>query len=94
MMNKLITVVVCDRTITNVVGIPEGVEVKIIHADLDVSIAKIYQANGQYEVREVTEEEREEFLGEGEEEKEYSCFDCGWTGKGSELKTIVGDRAD
>jgi membrane protease subunit (stomatin/prohibitin family) len=30
----------------------------------------------------------------GEYESEYECSDCGWTGKESELKTIVGDRAD
>jgi hypothetical protein len=42
MMDKQITIVVCDGGITDVVGIPKGVALRIIDADLDVPIAKIY----------------------------------------------------
>ena len=40
----------------------------------------------------ITVEEEEEFL--GCEEIEWECAECGWTGPASEVKTVVGDRAD
>ena len=93
-MDKTITVVVADGNVVNIVCIPEGTIVKIISADLESPTAKIYQASGKYEVRNVTEDEAADFLGEEDSEYEYECPNCGWTGAESELKVIVGDRGD
>jgi len=67
---KQITVVVCDGAITNVSGIPEGIELKIIDADWDAPSVIIFKADGSEEHREATDEEAAEYLGEEEENTE------------------------
>jgi len=61
---QTITVVVCDGGITNVTGIPAGVTLKVIDADWDYPQAHLYKKGGKHEVRQVTDTEREKYLGE------------------------------
>ena len=72
--NQIITVVVVDGSITDVVGVPKGVTVRIIDADFSSPVVHLYKAGNKEVHRKATVEEDEEFLGTDSESNLTDVF--------------------